>query len=122
VSPNIKISHLLIFVASITVLGSLWDIWAARHGKQDAVWLWQFNFHETIGIKVFDLPIEEYLFYICSSVYVVFLWEGIKFGQATESMLMLLLLAFAGVWSALAIGVPYLLRSKGDRVLDKKIH
>ena len=116
VLPSISMGNLLIFVISITVLGSAWDIWAARHGKRDSVWLWQFNFRETIGVKVLDLPIEEYLFYVCSSVYVVFLWEGIKFGQAAQSIFIFWLLSFAGVWSVLAIAVPYLLRSRRDRL------
>lgn len=116
VLPGLSISNLLIFIASITILGSIWDIWAARHGKRDPIWLWQFNFRETIGIKIFDLPIEEYLFYVFSSIYVIFLWEGIKLWQATQSVFMFLLLSFSGVWSVLAIGVPYFIRAKDDKL------
>ena len=65
--------HFLIFVVLITILGAIWDIWATRHGKKDTVWLWQFNIKDTLGIKVFDLPIEEYLFYISTSLYVIFI-------------------------------------------------
>lgn len=64
----------------------------ARHGRRDPIWLWQFNFKDTLGIKLFDLPIEEYLFYIASSVYIILIWEGIRYALETGSLLMYILL------------------------------
>lgn len=104
---RIELSTFLIFVLSVTVLGTMWDLWAARHGRRDALWIWEFNVKDTLGLRLFDLPIEEYLFYICSSVYLVLLWEGIKYGQSSESLFILLLLSFAGVWSTVAILLPF---------------
>jgi len=73
VIDRIPMINLLTFVAGITILGSIWDIWATRHGKKDPIWLWQFNFKDTLGVKLFGLPIEEYIFYIASSLYIVFI-------------------------------------------------
>jgi len=98
---RIPLINLVLFVGSITVLGVIWDILAVRHGKRDRTWLWQFNFKDTLGIKIFDLPIEEYVFYISSSLYIIFLWEGIKYSLETESILMYILIPFLGVWSLL---------------------
>ena len=113
---RIPVLNLIIFVIGITILGGIWDIWATRHGRRDPVWLWQFNFKDTLGIKLFGLPIKEYVFYVVSSLYIVFIWEGIKFALETNSMMMYVLLPFLGVWSLLAISVPYILRVKNDRL------
>lgn len=76
---QISYINLAIFVVIITILGSIWDIQAARHDKKDSIWLWQFNHENTLGIKFFNLPIEEYIFYITSSMFIIFTWEFIKF-------------------------------------------
>lgn len=116
VVDRIPMINLLTFVAGITILGSIWDIWATRHGKKDPIWLWQFNFKDTLGIKLFDLPIEEYIFYVTSSLYIVFIWEGIKYALETNSIFMYILIPFLGLWSLLFILMPYLIRVKGDKL------
>lgn len=116
VLDRIPLPSLFIFIIGITVLGSVWDIWATRHGRRDPVWLWQFNFKDTLGIKLFDLPIEEYIFYVASSVYIIFIWEEIKYALETGSLLMYILLPFVGVWSLLLILMPYVIRAKGDKL------
>ena len=108
--------NLILFVAGITVLGGIWDIWATRHGKRDPVWLWQFNFRDTLGIKLFDLPIEEYIFYLASGIYIVFTWEAIRLALETKSTLMFMLIPFLGLWSLLAILIPYILKAKRDKL------
>lgn len=105
-----------LFAVSITLLASVWDIWATRHGKRDSVWMWSFNSRQTLGIKLLDVPVEEYLFYTASSVYIVFLWQGIQYGRASGSIVTLIVLSFAGVWSLLAIAIPYIVRSPKDRL------
>lgn len=37
----------------------IWDIWFTKNG------VWWFNYKYLIGIKIFELPIEELLFFIC---------------------------------------------------------
>ena len=116
VADKIFTWDLVAFVTGITILGSIWDIWATRHGKRDPIWLWQFNFRDTIGIKLFDLPIEEYLFYIASSLYIVFTWEGIKYASSTGNPFAYLLLSGLGTWTLIAILVPYKMRVKNDKL------
>src|SRR5262245_39643428 len=74
----ISLEALVPFILLVTVIGTTWDIWATRHGKKDRVWLWEFNRKNTLGVTFLGLPIEEYLFYVISSVYVIFMWEGMK--------------------------------------------
>jgi lycopene cyclase domain-containing protein len=73
---RVPVVQMLIFVLLITVVGSVYDVWAARHGRHDTHWLWSFNKTNTVGIEILDLPVEEYLFYTFSSLYVVIAWEG----------------------------------------------
>jgi len=94
-------------MVGITIVGSIWDIWATRHGNKDPIWLWQFNHKETIGKKVFDVPIEEYLFYLATSVYVIFTWESIRLVSEEGNLLMFIVLPFCAVWSLFFIGIPY---------------
>ena len=105
---RIPLLNLFIFVGGITFLGSVWDIWATRHGRRDPIWLWQFNFKNTIGIKLCGLPIEEYIFYIASSLYIIFIWEGIRYALETGSLFMYILLPFLGIWSLLLTLAPYI--------------
>jgi lycopene cyclase domain-containing protein len=116
VLDRIPIINLVVFITAITFLGSIWDIWATRHGRRDPIWLWQFNYRETLGIKIFDLPIEEYLFYITSSTYIVFVWEGIKFALETHNIAMYFILPCLSVWSLLAIFVLYFIKAKNDKL------
>ncbi len=116
VLARIPMFNLLTFVVSITILGSIWDIWATRHGKKDPIWLWQFNFKDTLGIRLFGLPVEEYVFYVVSSLYIVFMWEGIKYALETDSLLTYILLPFLGIWSLLFLLIPYVMRVKGDKL------
>ena len=104
------------FVISITLLGSAWDLWATKHGKKDPVWLWTFNHRDTVGLRLMDLPIEEYLFYAASSIYIVFLWEIIRFTLETGNPILYFVLPFLALWSMFFIALPYFAREKKDRV------
>ena len=114
VIDQIPLANLFTFVLGITILGSIWDIWATKHTKKDPVWIWQFNFKDTIGIKMFGLPIEEYIFYVVSSIYIVFVWEGIRYALQIGTISMYLMLPFVGLWSLLCILVPYRFKEKKD--------
>ena len=114
----ISLQALVPFIVTVTVIGSIWDIWATRHGKRDRIWLWQFNRPQTIGIRLFGLPIEEYLFYVVSSVYVIFMWEGIKLIVATQATQVYLIVLLLAAWSLIAITLPYIFASKGDRFIN----
>ena len=111
---RIALPQLAIFVIGILALGTAWDIWATRHGKNDPVWLWAFNHKDTLGIRIYDLPIEEYLFYVASSIYIVFLWEGIQYALETQNTAAGLILPCIALWSVAFIALPYYLRKKKD--------
>lgn len=117
VLKNISLAHLISFVVLITLIGSIWDIWATKHGPNDPVWLWQFNHKETIGVYIFGLPIEEYLFYVASSVYVVFIWESIRIALETDNPFFYFLIPALGVWTLTGIMIPYVWKPKGDKLI-----
>jgi len=116
VLERVRLDQLAIFVVSITLLGSVWDMWATRHGKRDPVWIWTFNHRDTLGIRFRDIPIEEYLFYLVSSVYIVFLWELIRYTIEHTNPILYAVLPFLALWSMLFIAVPYFAREKKDRM------
>lgn len=113
----VLLEELIPFVILVTIIGSIWDVWAARHGARDNVWLWQFHSAQTLGIRVLDLPIEEYLFYVASSVYVIYMWEGIRLMLRTSDTLVFVVITALAGWTLLAIFVPYVFRAKGDRFI-----
>ncbi len=116
-SAFVNFTALLPFVVVVTIVGSIWDLWATRHGKTDRVWIWQFNRRDTLGIKFLGLPVEEYLFYVVSSVYVIYMWEGMKLmTTGTVPAVYWTIAALAG-WTLVATAIPYLLAPKGDRVI-----
>ncbi|MBL8158817.1 lycopene cyclase domain-containing protein [bacterium] len=117
-SDVVKIDELVPFIVLVTIIGSIWDVWATRHGKSDRVWLWQFHPAQTLGYRIFGLPVEEYLFYIASSVYVIYMWEGMKLMARYGTSEAYIMVFGLGAWSLGAILAPYLFRSKGDRIIN----
>ena len=114
-SNYISLSALIPFIVLVTVIGSIWDVWATRHGKKDRVWLWQFNRRQTIGLRFLGLPVEEYLFYIASSVYVIFMWEGFKLMQTDAPSQVYVVIGLLSAWTLFAITLPYVLGWKKDK-------
>lgn len=114
-SDVIDLQALVPFIILVTLIGSVWDIWATRHGKKDKIWLWEFNRKQTIGIRLFGLPIEEYLFYVASSLYVVFMWEGFTLMVAGGNTQVYVVIGLLSAWTLFAIGLPYILGRKKDR-------
>lgn len=116
-SNYISLSALIPFIITVTIIGSIWDVWATRHSKRDCVWLWQFNKRQTIGIKFLGLPIEEYLFYTASSVYVIFMWEGIKLMVLHNTLQIYSVVLLLSIWTVIAIGIPYIFAPKKDKFI-----
>lgn len=104
---QIDFFNLIPFAMGIMFLGTLWDIWAIPHGKRDSTWIWKFNASETLGIRLFDLPIEEYIFFFATGFYIVFLWEGIKMATETGNTVLYILLPSLSLWSLAAILFPF---------------
>lgn len=117
-SDIVKVSELVPFIVLVTLIGSIWDVWATRHGKRDRVWLWQFHRTQTLGYRFLGLPIEEYLFYTASSVYVIYMWEGLKLMARYGTSEVFLVVFGLGAWTLGAILLPYLFRSKGDKIIN----
>ena len=111
------IKDLIPFVILVTIIGSIWDIWATKHGRKDSAWLWQFNSRQTLGIKIVGLPIEEYLFYVSSSVYVIFMWEGIKQIVNNNNSQLFLVIPILAIWTLICILLPYKFGPKGDKLI-----
>lgn len=114
--PPINFSNLTTFALGITFIGSAWDIWATKHGKGDRVWLWQFNKKDTLGLTFFDLPIEEYLFYLSTSIYIIFTWELIKHVSTSSNLHTVYLLVGLTIWTLFFITLPYLYKPRRDRI------
>jgi len=55
------------------VLFIIWDIIATSRGH------WSFNQNYTIGFKIYNLPIEEVLFFIIIPFCGLFTWESVKY-------------------------------------------
>ena len=113
-SNHLNLFNLTTFIIGITLIGCGWDIWATRHGKNDAVWLWQFNKRNTLGLKLCGLPIEEYLFYIVTSAYIILIWQTVNSTYLSDKI-RLSLLTCTAIWSLAFIAIPYFLNIKGDK-------
>lgn len=92
-------------------------MWATRHGKRDRVWLWQFNHRQTIGVRLLGLPIEEYLFYVASSVYVIFMWESFKLMINNAPSEVYIVTGLLSLWTLFAISLPFWLGRKTDKFI-----
>jgi lycopene cyclase domain-containing protein len=114
-SAYIDLQALVPFIVLVTIIGSIWDVWATRHGKKDRVWLWQFNRKQTIGLRLLGLPIEEYVFYVASSVYVIFMWEGFKLMVKGSPSEVYYVIAILSAWTLFSIFLPYIVGWKRDK-------
>ncbi|MDZ4286272.1 MAG: lycopene cyclase domain-containing protein, partial [Candidatus Sungbacteria bacterium] len=90
--------------------------WATKHRSKDPIWLWQFNDKQTLGIKVLGLPIEEYMFYIASSTYVIYMWEGIKNMTQNNGGQLYIVVALLTLWTLIGILLPYKFGPRGDKL------
>jgi len=115
IEPHMNIWDLTVFALGIMIVGSAWDIWATRHGRTDSVWLWQFNKINTLGIQFLGLPVEEYLFYLSTSIYILFTWETFQYSTANNGAGSYFLV-FTGIWSLAFIILPYSFNIRGDKL------
>lgn len=51
----------------------LWDMLVTARGH------WTFNANYTVGTKIFNLPIEEVLFFVIIPFCGLFTWESVKY-------------------------------------------
>ncbi|MDD5129671.1 MAG: lycopene cyclase domain-containing protein [Candidatus Omnitrophica bacterium] len=64
----------LIFALTVVIIifGS-WDIFATWRGH------WYFNPQGILGVKIVNLPLEEWLFFVVIPFCCIFTWEALKF-------------------------------------------
>jgi len=65
--------RLIISIALPFTVFLSWDIWATARGH------WGFNMDYITGIKIFNLPVEEALFFIIIPFCAIFTWETVKY-------------------------------------------
>lgn len=116
VLPAISKVQLSAFVVLITIVGSIWDLWSTRHGKRDPIWIWMFNRKDTLGVFFLGLPIEEYLFYPFSSVYVIFIWKAIELAGTNGGWTYYLLIPALGIWTLASVLFAGRFSPKSDKV------
>lgn len=56
-----------------------WDVFAASRGH------WSFNENFITGIRIFNLPVEEILFFIIIPFCALFTWEVVKYFMRKDS-------------------------------------
>ncbi len=77
VSVNTK--ALLFTVLAAIVSGQILEVWAVRHGKKDRSFVWEYSSKFTLGPKIFDVPIEDFiLFLILTPIFIVYSYEFIS--------------------------------------------
>lgn len=76
----------------------VWDIWFTRLN------IWSFNSHYLIGLNVFQLPVEEWLFFLVIPYCSLFVYEVIKayfpkidFNSFSLRLLVILSIVFIGI-------------------------
>ena len=69
-----------VFVAALVMMLLFipWDIWFTKQA------VWSFNKDYTVGLSVFSLPIEEWLFFIIVPFSCVFIYEVLNYFFTTE--------------------------------------
>lgn len=111
--------ELIPFMVLITVIGSTWDIWSAGRGSKDLVWLWQYKNQETLGYRFLGVPIEEYLFFLLSSVYSVYMWEGMnRMVVDHHDRAVWIVAPLVTTWTLVAILIPYILGRTRDSISE----
>lgn len=60
-------------VISVSIPFWIWDLVAIARGH------WWFNPHYVIGIRLFGMPLEEWLFFPVIAFVSIFTWESVKY-------------------------------------------
>lgn len=76
---EINIKSLVITTIASLIVGYIVEIWAVRHGKKDRIFVWDYNSKSNLGIKIFDIPIEDSIvFLILTPIFIVYFYEFVK--------------------------------------------
>lgn len=66
-------ARLILSITIPFIVFVLWDFWATARGH------WGFNPLYVIGVKLFNLPVEEVLFFVVIPFCALFTWETVKY-------------------------------------------
>lgn len=68
-----NLKALILTLALIVVIFGAWDVFAVWRGH------WSFGAGGIYGIKIINLPVEEWLFFIVVPFCCIFTWEALRF-------------------------------------------
>ncbi|MBN1913197.1 MAG: lycopene cyclase domain-containing protein [Candidatus Omnitrophica bacterium] len=69
---------LIYAISSVLFIFGLWDIFATWRGH------WFFDARGIYGIKIVNLPVEEWLFFVVIPFCCIFTWEALKYLSARK--------------------------------------
>ncbi|MCB0430163.1 MAG: lycopene cyclase domain-containing protein [Flavobacteriales bacterium] len=84
-----------------------WDVWFTRQGY------WSFNPSYVIGVNLFGLPVEEWLFFLAIPYCMIFVWEVLHHyfptpvSLATERLITIMLLFISAIFCLMNTAHPY---------------
>ena len=76
---NLNIKVVIITVIVVMIVGASFDIWAVKQGRKDKFFIWEYNKNSIIGVKIFGVPIEDYVFFlILTPIFIISLYKFIE--------------------------------------------
>lgn len=79
VLDTLNLRNIFLITLIALFVGGIFDIWATRQGKRDKFFIWEYNSRPILGIKLFGVPIEDYvLFMILTPLFIIVTWEFLK--------------------------------------------
>lgn len=104
---DLNFIELSVFALLVTVAANAWDIWSARQGGRDRLWMWRFNPKTTGGLRIFGHPLEEYIFGFGVPIWIVLIWELVNRFINLPNLLEGLALGGVIGWEVLAVILIY---------------
>ena len=73
---TLNLKALLLTICVSIFVGQILEIWAVRHGKKDKSFVWDYSYKFTLGPKIFDVPIEDFIiFLILTPIFIVYFYQ-----------------------------------------------
>lgn len=77
VRDSIHVAALFGVTLITLIVGGIFDIWAVRQGKKDKFYIWEYNQESILGLKIFGVPIEDYVFFlVLTPAFIITLYEA----------------------------------------------
>ncbi|OGC45247.1 hypothetical protein A2V49_01445 [candidate division WWE3 bacterium RBG_19FT_COMBO_34_6] len=104
---------LLIVILICLFIGGIFDIWAVRQNTKDKFFIWEYNSESIIGIKVFGVPLEDYvLFLVLTPIFIIIIWEMVQKIFLTDSLLQAAFLLFGIIITVISYRLAYKIAKK----------